>query len=169
MTTETTLSDNFAPGFALSLDVLADVIEAGTHAGRAEARASLLKLGRFMDELASTQTPATFHPGGKITPAPELMAPPRPLQLCEAAACLWEVALELERRDPIPDGGARIYALRTMHGAASLRWAVCELAADCLSEFEALPEDEREGAFDWDWCPAWLARNLDRLAAKLGG
>jgi hypothetical protein len=170
--TETTLSVSIVPGFAVSLDILATVIEAGTDAGRTEARASLLKLGRFMDELAEAGTPATFHPGGKITPAPELISNRWPLlPLCEAAACLWEAALELERRDPVPDGGDRVHALRTVHGAASLRFAVCELAADCLADFEALSEDEREreDAFDWDYCPAWLARNLDKLAAKLEG
>lgn len=169
MTTETTLSVSIVPGFAVSLDILATVIEAGTDAGRTEARASLVKLGRFMDELAEAGTPAYFRPGGKITPAPEL-ADPRPLlPLCEAAACLWEAALDLRHNETIPEAGERLRELSKGSGAASLRWAVCELAADCLADFEALPEEEREDAFDWDFCPAWLAQNLDKLAAKLEG
>ena len=171
MTTETpegAQTINIVPGFAVSLDILSVVLEAGTHEGRTEARASLLKLGRFMDELAEAGTPAYFRPGGKITPAPEL-ADPRPLlPLCEAAACLWEAALEANVVMPT-ESGDRMRELRNEHGAASLRFAVCELAADCLADFEALPEDEREDAFDWDFCPAWLARNLDKLAAKLEG
>ena len=170
MTTETTLSVSIVPGFAVSLDILATVIEAGTDAGRTEARASLLKLGRFMDELAEAGTPATFHPGGKITPAPGLVSNRWPLLLlCDAAASLWEAALDLMSNETIPEAGERLRELRKGGGTAALRWAVCELAADCLAEFDALPEEEREDAFDWDFCPAWLARNLDKLAAKLEG
>jgi len=157
------------PGFAASLDILATVLQAGTEDGKIEAAAQLVNLGRFMDRLAEAEHPAFFMEGGRIAPAPELITPAKALDLCETAACLWEAAMDFKR--PLydtPIAEALRAAFRTW-GAASVRVAVCELAADCLAAWEALPEDDdqRGDAFDADWCPRWLADNLDQLAARL--
>lgn len=84
------------------------------------------------------------------------------------AACLWEAALDyLNQTYKKPGGFAERLALyREQHGTAQVRDDVARLAVACDDAWEALTPDEQDdgGAFDWEFCPDWLAENFfDRI------
>ncbi|WP_031293677.1 hypothetical protein [Sphingobium sp. HDIP04] len=75
----------------------------------------------------------------------------------ETAMCLWEAMLEIRDR---PDIAARFEEV----GTVAMRHAVMTLIADCEREWEAARgRDEDHSPYDWEWCPAFLERNLSRL------
>lgn len=80
----------------------------------------------------------------------------------ETGMCLWEAMLENRDR---PD----IAAAFDRHGTVSMRHAVMTLIPDCERQWE---EGERRGEdnspYDWEWCPAFLERNLHRLGVEAG-
>ena len=50
-----------------------------------------------------------------------------------------------------------------------MRHAVMTLIADCEREWEeARDRDEDHSPYDWEWCPAFLERNLARLGIETG-
>jgi hypothetical protein len=75
--------------------------------------------------------------------------------LIDAAACLWEAALELK-------GSPLIAPAIERFGTAEVRTAVVRHAAVChLQWVEAVEESGYDDAFDWEWCPKFLTERLD--------
>lgn len=82
------------------------------------------------------------------------------LTLAEVAACLWEAALDLKAsKTPTGETVRRYFEA---NGTANVRLEVCQLASDCETAWRALSEDEQDkaGAFDWEFCPDWLASRM---------
>ena len=80
----------------------------------------------------------------------------------ETGMCLWEAMLEIRDR---PDVAARFDEV----GTVAMRHAVMTLIADCEREWEeARDRDEDHSPYDWEWCPAFLERNLARLGIETG-
>ncbi len=82
--------------------------------------------------------------------------------LCEVAACLWEAALDFRAKEP---GGPISEAARAYiadYGFSAARCNVSALAEECERAWLALDGDARDaiGAFDWEFCPVWLAKRL---------
>ena len=76
-----------------------------------------------------------------------------------AAMCLWEVVVDPGEHDmPRP-----WQAFRDEHGTCELRDKVLALAPSCEAAWNALSVDEQDaaGAFDWEYCPAWLCNSVD--------
>lgn len=72
----------------------------------------------------------------------------------ETAMCLWEALLEIRDR---PDVDAMFQRL----GTVEMRHAVISLVEDCERDWE---ESEHEDLpYDWEHCPNFLERNLDRI------
>ena len=78
------------------------------------------------------------------------------IDIAEAAACLWEAALELQNR---PEG-APLRQIREAEGTSALRLQIVSMADDCHRDWLAAGGHERDDSFDWDWCPAWLTRRI---------
>jgi hypothetical protein len=74
--------------------------------------------------------------------------------IIDAAMCLWEACLELEKEHYVK--------FRDMHGAAETRDRVAYFAGHChdawVHAHTTLGYDE---PFDWDWCPRWLDHCVD--------
>lgn len=89
--------------------------------------------------------------GAAITlPAPVLYSH----DVCEAALCLWEAALEA-RDAPL---GA---ALFEREGTAAARLVVMGWAEQCEADWQACyMAGEALEPFDWEHCPRWLAMRL---------
>lgn len=97
----------------------------------------------------------------------------RPLPECAAGAtfteanletgmCLWEAILEIRDR---PD----VAAAFEQHGTVAMRHATMTLITDCergWQEGEARGDDN--SPYDWEWCPAFLERNLHRIGIDGG-
>ena len=150
------------PGFAQALDIFATVLTDGTEAGRREARALLLDLGRQLDTWANNGALIRTKPGGKLEAVID------PGDWLETAACLWEEALHIMR---LNDGAASglLLEVRRTWGIAATRNMIARAAPECWAAYTALPEDERHDmAFDADFVPRWLAQNVRAIAVAAG-
>lgn len=90
---------------------------------------------------------------GRVDTLPELSAG----ELSESAACLWESVLD-------PDSmtfAARVNATRNRHGASALRLAISDLAAVAHVGWTLAQRDGFDSPFDWEFCPAFVARALE--------
>lgn len=83
------------------------------------------------------------------------------------AACLWEAALEALNKTAVAKGGFadRLRQYRGNHGTSQLRDDVARLAVACDEAWDALSDEEQDdaGAFDWEFCPEWLADNFFQM------
>ncbi|MGA1853014.1 hypothetical protein VH570_19460 [Sphingobium sp. HT1-2] len=80
----------------------------------------------------------------------------------ETGMCLWEAMLEIRDRH---DVAARFNDV----GTVAMRHAVMPLIGDCEREWEELGDKQDQHApYDWEWCPAFLERNLSRLGVEPG-
>lgn len=99
-------------------------------------------------------------------PPPLLMAlPTSPDELRAAlfnAACLWEAAESMaSRADAFGHDGAKDFIAR--EGACAARETIAALALEVEAAWNSLSDDARDGwacPFDWEFCPAWLARRM---------
>lgn len=154
---------DIVPGFAQALDIFATVLTDGTETGRREARAMLLDLGRQLDTWATNGALIRAKPGGKLEAVTD------PGDWLETAACLWEAALDLMR--PLHDGPASelLLEIRRIWGIAATRDMIARAAPECWAAYTALPEGERgDMAFDADFVPRWLAKNVGAIAVAAG-
>lgn len=83
--------------------------------------------------------------------------------LIEAAACLWEAALDYIASTRVDGPAVALRTLCEFEGAPSLRLRVIGWAEECHRAWLADGGYERDDSFDRDYCPDWLARKLDTL------
>lgn len=96
---------------------------------------------------------------GEHAPYPVELAPVSVADLIDAAACLWEAALEA--REAKDDTGAKLRSIIHRDGVAALRNAVTGWAEACHRAWEhAVATEGYDDCFDWEWCPQWLADKL---------
>ena len=79
------------------------------------------------------------------------------------AMCLWEeVTAGLAKADA-ELGDAPWTQYRDRNGTADLRDEVLGLAPACEAAWNAMTDDQQEGAgaFDWEFCPKWLRESVD--------
>ena len=96
----------------------------------------------------------------------------------ETAACLWEAAVSLRDRASYTDlsmlGGKDRAFLTAVgdrfkdHGTAEMRMIVIGFAQTCANAFVIATDDAVlwSNAYDWHWCPAFLADAVDWTAAR---
>lgn len=86
--------------------------------------------------------------------------------LMDAAASLWEAAIDLERRVMAEPAKATQWETAFVsewedEGTAAMRWKVCAMAERCHTEWKAESDaGSFDAPFDWEWCPEWLASEL---------
>lgn len=93
--------------------------------------------------------------------------------ITEAAMCLWETALEFQAnffKWSEMNGGGVLAPWKTEflqawenEGTADMRWRVLGMAERCHRDWKAAVDAGTFGdSFDWEWCPEWLAIELER-------
>lgn len=79
----------------------------------------------------------------------------------ESAQCLWEAVLDRVRGDPHPAASAFELAIRYAVenvGYGEVRLWMRDLAKPCHTAWvNACAHEGYASAFDWEWCPDWLA------------
>ena len=158
----------------LALPHIASEVEQRKHSGNDEYFADLKEVERQMGAaiamaegvpFMSSPIPSVNEVKAGATPSAQIVPPPVELPAgvvfneanLETAICLWEALLEIRDR---PDVAARFDEV----GTVAMRHALMTLIADCEREWEdARARDEDHSPYDWEWCPAFLERNLARL------
>lgn len=104
---------------------------------------------------------ADIAPSTKVAAPPELPAGATFNEAgLETAMCLWEAILEIRDR---PDIAIRFDEV----GTVVMRHAVMTLIPDCEREWhEGEDRGEDNSPYDWEWCPAFLERNLWKLGVE---
>ena len=161
----------------LALPHIASEVEQRKHSGNDEYFADLEEVERQMGAAIAmaegapfmSSTPPANEAEATATLSAQIAAPaelPAGVTFNEAnletGMCLWEAMLEIRDR---PDVAARFDEV----GTVAMRHAVMTLIADCEREWEeARDRDEDHSPYDWEWCPAFLERNLARLGIETG-
>lgn len=100
---------------------------------------------------------------------PPVVKPVSLSDMMEAGACLWEAAMEFQDRWQ-KDGPSVNAPYKTAFlaewgtcGTADMRSRILDMAEACHREWDAaIDAGEFDESFDWEWCPAWLAGQLEK-------